>query len=132
MSLLSDPIADFITRIRNAQRVSLSVTSSPYSRTREHIAQVLVEEGYIRNYKVSESSGKKNITVELKYFEGKPVISKINRVSKPGRRVYSAIADLKKFANGLGINILSTSKGVLSDSKAKELGVGGEVLCQVY
>ncbi len=129
----SDPIGDMLTRIRNGQKARKSTIVSPASTLRENVLEVLKEEGYIRGYsreKVSE--GIDQINIELKYYENQPVIRSVDRVSKPGRRVYAKIKDLKPINNGLGIVVLSTPKGVLSDGKARELNVGGEVLCNVF
>lgn len=130
---MTDPIADFITRIRNGQQAKLKTVTSPYSRMRHDVANVLLDEGYIRNVSVDmNDQGFKVLVVELKYVEGRAVIQTIDRVSTPGRRVYSQIADLKQVANGLGMNILSTNKGVMSDYRARTECVGGEVLCKVF
>lgn len=130
---MTDPIADFITRIRNGQQAKLKSITSPYSAMRKNIAEVLLAEGYIRNVSIKmDDNGFNQLVVELKYTDGQPVIKMIDRVSKPGRRVYSSIADLKQVYNGLGMNILSTNKGVLSDFEARKQGVGGEVICQVF
>lgn len=129
----SDPIGDMLTRIRNGQKARKATISSPASTLRENILEVLKEEGYIRGYnreKISE--GIEHINIELKYYENQPVIQELTRVSKPGRRVYVKIKDLKPINNGLGVVVLSTPKGVLSDGKARELNVGGEVLCNVF
>ena len=130
---LSDPLGDMLTRIRNGQRARQSRIVSPASRLRADVLDVLKREGYIRGYSSEDvRPGVKILNIELKYSEGEPVIKEINRVSKPGRRVYSAIGDLKPVKNGLGISILSTSKGVMSDAAARDANVGGEVLCRVY
>ena len=130
---LSDPLGDMLTRIRNAYGRKKSSVSTPASRLRARVLDVLKAEGYIRDYSQTDfDNGKSEIEIELKYFDGQPVIAEIARVSKPGRRVYSAISDLKPIKNGLGISILSTSKGVMSDTAAREAKVGGEVLCRVY
>jgi small subunit ribosomal protein S8 len=129
---INDPIGDLITRIRNAQMRGKSVVFSPASSLRVRLLAVLQEEGYIRGYSEVEKDGKKELEVQLKYHEGAPVISDITRVSKPGRRVYSSIRDLALVRNGLGIAILSTPKGVMSDAAARAQNVGGEVLCKVY
>ena len=128
---LSDPLGDMLTRIRNAQMRNMSSVITPASKLRLRVLEVLQAEGYIRGFVVVEKDGHKNIEIELKYYEGSPVISELKRVSKPGRRVYSAVGDLPLVRNGLGINILSTSKGVMSDNMARENNVGGEVLCRV-
>jgi len=130
---MTDPLADMLTRIRNGQRAKLYTISSPYSNLRSSVLDVLKREGYIRDYKKNDGENNKaELVIELKYLDGEPVIEVINKVSKPGRRVYSAIEDLKKVFNGLGISILSTSKGVLSDHEARQQNVGGEVLCEVF
>ena len=129
---LNDPIGDLITRIRNAQMRGRSTVTSPTSTLRVRLLDVLVEEGYVRGYGEIEKDGKKELEIQLKYFEGTPVITEISRVSKPGRRVYSSIKDLGLVRNGLGVSILSTPKGVMSDAAARTANVGGEVLCRVY
>lgn len=130
---INDPIGDLITRLRNAQMRRQTTISVPASKMRGRVLDVLADEGYIRGYSTVEKEGvRPTFDVELKYFDGAPVISKIQRVSKPGRRVYSSVADLPRVRNGLGISILSTPKGVMSDSAALEANVGGEVLFQVY
>lgn len=129
---LNDPVGDLITRIRNAQMRGRSKLHSPASTLRVRVLNVLVEEGYIRGFSEIEKEGHKELEIELKYFEGAPVIHEIQRVSKPGRRVYSAIKDLGLVRNGLGISILSTPKGVMSDAAARAQNVGGEILCEVY
>lgn len=128
-----DPIGDMLTRIRNAQKAGKKDLVCPYSKERKSILAVLLEEGYIRNFSEAQgNNGHPSLNIELKYIEGEPVIRKIQRVSKPGRRVYSSIKDLSHVSNGLGINILSTSQGVMSDAKARKLTVGGEVICSVF
>lgn len=130
---INDPIGDLITRLRNAQVRRHSTTSVPASKLRGWFLDVLADEGFIRGYSRVEKEGEKpTFEVELKYFEGAPVISNIKRVSKPGRRVYSSVRDLPSIRNGLGISIVSTPKGVMSDAAARAANVGGEVLCQVY
>ena len=130
---LSDPLGDMLTRIRNAYGRKKSTVSTPASRLRQRVLDVLQDEGYIRGYNLVQNPGEfPQFEIELKYFDGQPVIAEIARVSKPGRRVYSAISDLKPVKNGLGISILSTSKGVMSDTAARDANVGGEVLCRVY
>lgn len=130
---LSDPIGDLLTRIRNGQRAGKATVSSPGSRMRERVLEVLQREGYIRGWSRADLAGNKTeLQIELKYFEGEPVIRRISRVSKPGRRVYSGVRDLPRVANGLGISILSTPKGVLSDAEARDSNVGGEVICRVF
>jgi small subunit ribosomal protein S8 len=129
---LNDPVGDLITRIRNAQMRRRSKLNSPASALRARVLQVLKDEGYIRDFREIEAEGRKELEIELKYFEGAPAIHEIQRVSKPGRRVYSAIKDLRLVRNGLGISILSTPKGVMSDQAARDANVGGEILCEVY
>ncbi|HXI88280.1 MAG TPA: 30S ribosomal protein S8 [Parvularculaceae bacterium] len=130
---INDPIGDLITRIRNAQMRRHASMSVPASKLRGWVLDVLADEGYIRGYSRVEKDGEKpHFEVELKYFDGAPVISKIKRVSKPGRRVYLSVRDLAPVRNGLGISIVSTPKGVMSDAAARDANVGGEVLCQVY
>jgi len=130
---MTDPVGDMLTRIRNGQRVGKSSVVSPASKLRTGVLDVLQREGYIRGYNVNEiRKGVSEITIELKYFEGDGVIKQIDRVSTPGRRVYSKIKDLPKVYNGLGIAVLSTPKGVLSDQEAREQNVGGEILCKVF
>ena len=129
---LNDPIGDLITRIRNAQLRGRSKLTSPASTLRTRVLQVLKDEGYIRDFRDVTNGAHKEIEIELKYFEGSPAIHEIQRVSKPGRRVYSSIKDLHLVRNGLGISIISTPKGVMSDNAAREANVGGEILCEVY
>ncbi len=128
---MTDPVADMLTRIRNAQQANKTEVSMPSSKVKLSIANVLKDEGYITSYEVSDKDGKAVLSITLKYFEGKAVISKIDRVSRPGLRVYKSAKDLPKVINGLGVAIVSTSKGVMADRKARELGQGGEVLCAV-
>ncbi|ARJ67474.1 30S ribosomal protein S8 [Magnetospirillum sp. ME-1] len=130
---MTDPLGDLLTRIRNGQRANKSTVVSPASSLRANVLEVLKREGYIRGYSRSElRPGVAQLSIELKYHEGQPVIREISRVSTPGRRVYSKIADLRRVANGLGITILSTPRGVMSDSEARTQNVGGEVLCEVF
>ncbi len=130
---MTDPIGDMIARIRNAAMRKRSKVLTPASKLRQRVLDVLADEGYIRGYSLVEQVGEfPQFEIELKYFDGEPVIAEIARVSKPGRRVYSSIADLKPIKNGLGISILSTPKGVMSDTAARDANVGGEVLCRVY
>ena len=129
---ISDPLGDMLTRIRNAQMRGMSKVVTPSSKIRVRVLEVLINEGFIRGYTEVEKDGHKNIDIELKYYEGQPVISEIKRVSKPGRRVYSSVSDIPLVRNGLGISILSTSKGVMSDNSARSENVGGEVLCRVF
>ncbi|MCP1728519.1 small subunit ribosomal protein S8 [Natronospira proteinivora] len=129
---MTDPIADMLTRIRNAQRAGKATVSLPSSKTKANIAQVLKDEGYIADFSVKEETGnKQTMEVALKYFEGKPVIETIRRVSRPGLRVFKACDELPKVDGGLGVAIVSTSKGVVSDRVARESGNGGEVICFV-
>ncbi len=130
---LSDPLGDLLTRIRNGQRAGKSKITTPASRLRENLLRVLEREGYIRGFeRYVVRDGVEELSVELKYNEGEPVINEIQRVSKPGRRVYAKIKDLDKVYNGLGISILSTPRGVMSDQEARQANVGGEILCQVF
>ena len=129
----NDPLSDLIARIKNAATRKRSKVLTPASTLRQRVLDVLQSEGYIRGYQLLEGPGEHpQFEIELKYFDGQPVIAEISRVSKPGRRVYSSIRDLKPVKNGLGISILSTPKGVMSDSAARDANVGGEVLCRVY
>ena len=130
---MTDPLGDLLTRIRNGQRAGKSAITTPASKLRENLLKVLEREGYIRGFeRYTERPGVDELKVELKYNEGEPVISEIMRVSKPGRRVYAKIKDLPKVYNGLGISILSTPRGVMSDHEARQANVGGEVLCQIF
>ena len=130
---MSDPLGDMLTRIRNGQRMHMSKVRAPHSRMRANVLEVLKREGYIRDFRVDEvCPGVSNVEIELKYYEGEPVIQEISRVSRPGRRVYSKIKELPRVLNGLGITILSTPRGVLSDQEARDANVGGEVLCRVF
>jgi small subunit ribosomal protein S8 len=130
---MSDPLGDMLTRIRNAQRSGKESVSTPASQFRVRVLEVLRTEGYIRGYSEREmSAGAKELDIELKYHNGDPVIKEIARVSKPGRRVYAKIKDLPKVYGGLGISILSTPQGVMSDHDARAANVGGEVLCRVF
>ncbi|MXP62815.1 30S ribosomal protein S8 [Roseomonas sp. M0104] len=130
---LSDPLGDMLTRIRNAHRARQSRCTSPASRLRADVLEVLKREGYIRAWRSEQvRPGVSMLDIELKYSEGEPAIKEIMRVSKPGRRVYSKIRELPKFYNGLGISILSTPRGVMSDNEARVANVGGEVLCRVF
>jgi len=131
--MMTDPLGDMLTRIRNGQMAKKATVTAPASRLRANVLEVLKREGYIRGYSQMEArAGINELTIELKYHEGQPVIRRIARVSKPGRRVYSRIKDLPKVSNGLGISILSTPRGVMSDAEARVANVGGEVLCQVF
>ena len=128
-----DPISDLITRIRNAQMRSKSKVSTPGSKMRQNVLEVLKTEGYIRGYAtVAHSDGRSEIEIELKYFDGAPVIREIARVSKPGRRVYSSAQGLPRINNGLGVAIISTPKGVMADHAARDANVGGEILFTVF
>lgn len=130
---MTDPISDMLTRIRNGLQARKSVVASPASKSRQRVLDVLEREGYIRGYSRTEQDGNKaSLSIELKYNEGDPVIRTLIRVSKPGRRVYSSVQDLPRVHNGLGISIVSTPKGVLSDAEARESNVGGEILCTVF
>ena len=126
---LSDPLGDMLTRIRNGQKAGLSAVSSPASKLRANVLEVLKREGFIRGYENAENA---EFRIELKYHEGHPVIREIKRISTPGRRVYSKIAELQPVFNGLGISILSTPRGVMSDHEARAANVGGEVLYRVF
>jgi len=131
--MVNDPIGDMIARIKNAAGRKRGKVATPASKMRARVLDVLQDEGYIRGYSVVEKPGAHpEFEIELKYFDGEPVIAEISRVSKPGRRVYSGIKDLKPIKNGLGISILSTPKGVMSDAAARDQNVGGEVLIRVY
>ena len=130
---MNDPIGDLITRIRNAQMRNKSKVVSPGSRLRESVLEVLKSEGYIRGYStVEHAGGRSELEIELKYFDGEPVIREIARVSKPGRRVYTSVKTLPRINNGLGVSILSTPKGVMADHAAREANVGGEILFTVF
>jgi len=128
---MSDPIADMLTRIRNAQKAGKASVSMPSSKQKEAICRVLAEEGYIEGFEVEREGNKAFLTIRLKYFEGRPVIEYIQRVSKPGRRIYRGKDELPKVQGGLGIAIVSTSKGVMTDKAARKQGCGGEVICVV-
>jgi len=128
---MMDPIADMLTRIRNAQRSEKQLVAMPASKLKSAIAQVLKDEGYIDGFAVRDADGYATLEVSLKYYAGRPVIEKIERVSRPGLRIYRPRDDLPKVMNGLGVAIVSTSRGVMTDRKARGLGVGGEVLCIV-
>jgi small subunit ribosomal protein S8 len=130
---LTDPLGDLIARIKNAQMRKKSKISTPGSRLRVSVLEVLQSEGFIRGYaKVDHKDGRSELEIELKYFDGQPVIREISRVSKPGRRVYVAVRNLPRINNGLGVAILSTPKGVMADHDARDANVGGEVLCTVF
>jgi len=130
---MTDPLGDMLTRIRNGQRAGKESVAAPDSRLRRNVLEVLKREGFIRGYSdYNVRSGVNELKIELKYHEGEPVIRRIARVSTPGRRVYSKIKDLNRVYNGLGISILSTPRGVMSDAEARDANVGGEVLCEVF
>ena len=129
---MSDPIADFLTRIRNAQMAQMPAVSCPSSKIKVALSEVLQVEGYINGYAVQDVEGKPVLNVDLKYFQGKPVIEEIKRASRPGLRSYKGTADIPKNRAGLGIAILSTNKGLMTDKQATAAGIGGEVLCTVF
>jgi small subunit ribosomal protein S8 len=129
---MNDPLGDLLARIRNAQMRNKSKVSSPNSKLRESVLDVLKTEGYIRGYAVVEREGRSEIEIELKYFDGAPVIREIERISKPGRRVYTSVRNLPRVNNGLGVAIVSTPKGVMADHEARDANVGGEILCTVF
>ena len=128
---MQDPLADMLTRIRNAQMAEKTVVSMPSSKLKVAVASVLKNEGYISDYQVS-SDAKPQLSIELKYFEGRPVIEELKRVSRPGLRQYKSVDQLPKVRGGLGVSIVSTNKGVMTDRSARAAGVGGEVLCTVF
>jgi small subunit ribosomal protein S8 len=128
---MTDPVADMLTRIRNAQSAAKAEVQMPSSKLKVAIGKVLKDEGYIEDYSVVESGSKASLTIALKYYQGKPVIEQIRRISKPGLRIYRAKDDLPSVLGGLGVAIVSTSKGVMTDRTAKANGLGGEVLCTV-
>ena len=128
---MSDPISDLLTRIRNAQMVSKANVSIPSSKVKVAIAQVLKDEGYIDGFQVKTEEGKSELEISLKYYAGRPVIERIERVSRPGLRVYKGRHDIPNVMNGLGVAIVTTPKGVMTDRKARQVGIGGEVLCYV-
>ena len=129
---VTDPLGDLLTRIRNGQRAKKDSVTSPASNLRVRVLDVLQREGYIRGYSEEQMGPARGVRIELKYFEGQPAIKHVARVSKPGRRVYSGSQELPRVMNGLGITIVSTPKGVLSDAEAREQNVGGEVLAEVF
>lgn len=129
---MSDPIADLLTRIRNAQQAHLPQVNCPSSKTKVAICNVLEEEGYIQGHNVTEDGAKSTLTIDLKYFRGAPVIEEIKRVSRPGLRQYRGKEELPKNRAGLGVVIVSTNRGVMTDRKARAAGIGGEVLCTVF
>jgi len=128
---MQDPISDMLTRIRNAQMVGKTSVSMPSSKLKKSVANVLTEEGYVSGFSVSDGA-KAELTVELKYFDGKPVIAELDRISRPGLRAYAGKDELPSVRSGLGIAIVSTSKGVMTDRAAREAGVGGEIICTVF
>jgi small subunit ribosomal protein S8 len=128
---MSDPIADMLTRIRNAQMVAKSVVTMPSSKLKIAIAQVLKDEGYIDGFQIRDETGKAELEIALKYYAGRPVIERIERVSRPGLRIYKGRHSIPQVMNGLGVAIVTTPKGVMTDRKARQTGVGGEVLCYV-
>lgn len=130
--MIIDPIGDLLSRIRNGQMRRKNKISSPNSRLRTNLLDVLQAEGFIRGYAEIEVKGHKELEIELKYHEGQPVIRELKRISTPGRRVYSSVKDLKPHRQGLGVSILSTPQGLMTDNSAREKNVGGEVLCQVF
>jgi small subunit ribosomal protein S8 len=129
---MNDPLGDLLARIRNAQMRNRGKVTSPSSKLRERVLEVLKSEGYIRGYAVVEREGRSEIEIELKYFDGEPVIREIARISKPGRRVYTSVRNLPRINNGLGVAIVSTPKGVMADHDARDANVGGEILCTVF
>lgn len=129
--MMTDPIADLLTRIRNAHHAGKISLTMPGSKVKSAIAKVLQSEGYIEGFSASEEEGKPQLTINLKYYEGTPVIEKLQRISKPGLRIYKGVEELPKVNDGLGVAIISTSKGIMTDRAAREAGVGGEVLCSV-
>ncbi|HCF4133793.1 TPA: 30S ribosomal protein S8 [Pseudomonas aeruginosa] len=128
---MQDPLADMLTRIRNAQMAEKTVVSMPFSKLKAAVAKVLKDEGYIADFQIS-SEVKPQLSIELKYFEGKPVIEEVKRISRPGLRQYKSVEQLPKVRGGLGVSIVSTNKGVMTDRAARAAGVGGEVLCTVF
>ena len=129
---MNDPLSDLLTRIRNGQQARKDSVLTPASKLRAHVLDVLQREGYIRGYSEEVLAGQKGLRIELKYFEGQPAIQHLARISKPGRRVYSGSKELPRIRNGLGVVIVSTPRGVLSDAEAREQNVGGEVLAEVF
>ena len=130
---MSDPLGDMLARIRNGQMANKAVIECPFSKLRENVCKVLADEGFIRAYKTEDrENNKKVLLIELKYAEGRGVIRQIDRVSKPGRRIYKSVKDMPRFYNGLGMFVVSTPQGVMTDHKARAANVGGEVLCQVF
>jgi len=130
--VMTDPLGDMLTRIRNAQLRNKSKVSTPASGLRQRVLDVLQSEGYIRGYSTVDVDGQSAFEIELKYYDGQPVIREIERISRPGRRVYASVKNLPRVKDGLGVSILSTPKGVMSDAEARDANVGGEVLCRVF
>ena len=131
--VLNDPLGDMLTRIRNAQMRQKSTVKTPASKLRGWVLEVLADEGYIRGYEAADDAdGRPEFEISLKYFDGEPVIRELKRISKPGRRVYVTVKQVPQVRNGLGVSIVSTSKGVMSDARARVENVGGEVLCTVF
>ena len=130
--MMNDRVADLLARLRNAYKAQLHVVTAPYSGILVDICKVLEEEGFIRTHRITEEGAKKNLVIELKYIDGEPAVRELKRVSKSGLRKYAGVADLPKHYNGLGISIVSTSKGVMTDFDARQQNVGGEVLCTVF
>ena len=129
---MTDPISDLLTRIRNGQQVKKASITCPSSKLKIAILKVMKDEGYIRDYNITEDIKGKVIEISLKYFHGEPVIKEIVRISKPGLRVYSSVKEMPVYKNNMGVSIISTSKGVMTSFKAKEINIGGEVLCRIY
>ncbi len=129
---MTDPISDLLSRIRNGQQVKKASILCPSSKIKLAILKVMKEEGYIRDYSLTEDTKGKIIEISLKYFHGEPVIKEIVRISKPGLRVYSSVKSMPVYKNNMGVSIISTSKGVMTNFKAKEINIGGEVLCRIY
>ena len=129
---MTDPISDLLTRIRNGQQVKKATISCPSSKIKLAILKVMKEEGYIRDFNLSEDTKGKVIQISLKYFHGEPVIKEIVRISKPGLRVYSSVKNMPVYKNNMGLSIISTSRGVMTNFKAKEINIGGEVICRIY
>ena len=129
---MNDPLGDLLARIRNAQMRNKGNVSCPGSKFRESVLEVLKSEGYIRGYTVTEKDGRSELDIELKYFDGEPVIREIERISKPGRRVYTSVKNLPRINNGLGVAVVSTPKGVMADHAARDANVGGEILFTVF
>ncbi len=128
---MTDPISDMLTRIRNAQSAGIKIVEMPLSKIKTNIATVLQDEGYIQSFETKTENSHSNICIEIKYFQGKPVIDEISRVSKPGLRVYKSSQQIPKVLDGLGIAVISTSQGLMTDRAAREKGIGGEIICNV-